>query len=159
MQFEFADFLYLLLFLPLFLGAKRLISGGFSLKYFFLLAASSCLVLALAGHFQEGAYPVKNFLVLIDVTRSMTIRDMRSATGEKLSRLDFAKKEIADMIAVLPKGTRVGIGATVTSQWAYEQDANIKIFWPIETATEENAGDIYRAIEIVNWWNAWGDKS
>lgn len=159
MHFEFAGFLYLLLLLPLFLGLRRLISGGLSLKYFFLLAGSSFLVLALAGYFRESSYPVKNFLVLIDVTRSMTIRDMPGANGEKISRLDFAKKEIADIIAVLPKGTRVGIGVTVTSQWEYTQDSNIKIFWPVETVTEENAGDIYRALEIVSWWNAWGDRS
>jgi len=159
MHFEFADFLYILLLLPLFSGAKFLISDCFSLKYCFLLAGFSFLVFSLAGYFQEGSYQVKNFLILIDVTRSMTTRDMRGENGEKISRLDFAKKEVANMVDILPKGTRIGIGATVTSQYSYTEDANIKIFWPVETVTEENAGDVYRALEIVNWWNAWGDKS
>ncbi|MBI4119834.1 MAG: hypothetical protein HY456_03250 [Parcubacteria group bacterium] len=159
MEFAASSVLKLLLLLPLFVIGKRFVSREFSLRYLWLLAGCACIIFALAGPFYRFQYPVRSFLILADVSRSMTVEDMRDDRGMPLSRLAFAKNELRKIVSLLPAGTAIGIGATVTSQWEFEENANIKIFWPVQPIGEEDMGDLYRAFGIVDWWNAWGDKS
>lgn len=128
-------------------------------RFIALLLAFASLLIALSAPFYFVSGPSRAFLVLFDISRSMTVDDMRDDRGMPLSRLAFAKNELKNIISGLPAGTAIGIGAAVTAQWEFEANANIKIFWPIQPIKEEKMADIYRALAIADWWNAWGDGS
>ncbi len=151
--------LYLLLLIPVFIFGKLIISKELQLKYFLLSLSFAFAVFANAAPYYRTQQPMRKLLFLFDISRSVTVTDMMDENGKPVSRLDYAKDKLAKAVPFLPPGTLVGVGATITSFTDYSTDANIKIFWPLQELTEKNTGAFYKALRIVDWWNAWGDKS
>ena len=53
--------------------------------------------------------PVYNFTFIVDITRSMNARDYQQ-TDEAVSRLQFVKQALNDLILKLPCQSKVGLG-------------------------------------------------
>lgn len=159
MQFNSYFWLNFLLIIPVLILAKWIISREISLKYIYLCLSLGSIIFAIAEPYYEAKISVRKFLFIIDVSRSMTVTDMKDSNGKAVSRLEFAKDMLAKAAPLLPKGVSVGVASTITGSFAFDENANIKIFWPVTALNEKNAGAFYKALKIIDWWNAWGDES
>jgi mxaL protein len=105
-------------------------------------------VLALLAALDVGTTrqrPVNDALIVFDITRSMTVRDMK---GE--ARLDFAQRAMLDWIAARPCGSRIGLGL-------FSERRSLTLFEPIEACANFSA--IRGSLLGLDWRMAWDGDS
>lgn len=93
--------------------------------------------------------PVHRYLFIVDITRSMTAADYQKGGGA-ISRLEFIKMALPEVIRELPCGSEVGLGV-FTDRRGY------LLFMPIKVC--HNYRLIRTAIEHINWRMAWAGGS
>lgn len=104
--------------------------------------------LALLAAFRPGflrEQRVSDALVIVDITRSMNVRDMG---GE--SRLDYTRHAMRDWIATRPCGSRIGLGV-------FTERRSLTLFEPIEVC--ESFAAIEGALFGLDWRMAWDGDS
>lgn len=109
------------------------------------LAAALLALLAALGPGIPRQVPLIDTLVVVDITRSMNVRDM-----DGRSRLDFAKDRLRDWIAARPCGTRIGLAL-------FTERRSLTLFEPLEIC--EDFAAISRTIEGLDWRMAWEGDS
>jgi len=135
---------------------KRMVSYFVSLRYpkryemghsllFIFLLMSICLMRPMLSL----PTPVYDWLVVVDITQSMNVRDyMRNHQG--VSRLEYAKHSIRQAIRELPCGSKVSI-AMFTERHA------LNIVRPVEVCKHYSSID--QTINKMDWRMAWAADS
>ena len=115
-----------------------------------------CLVLALLAMLAVfikpqalQSQPIYNFTFIVDITRSMNARDYQQQ-NETISRLQFVKQTLQEMILKLPCQSKVGIGIFT------ERKATV-LFQSIEVCSSYT--EIDNVIESIDWRMAWAADS
>lgn len=114
-----------------------------------LLAAIASLLLSFV---RPALTVVRNgfdILAVIDITGSMNTRDYRLAEGS-VSRLDFAKRALRDMIKRLPCPGRLALGV-------FSERQPFLLFEPIEVCADFAPVD--GAVDALDWRMAWEGDS
>jgi mxaL protein len=126
------------------------------LKY--CLKHRDTLLLALAlfcllGAILVPSIPIKRnvhtYLLIADVTQSMNAKDM-SLNGRTVSRLDYTKRMMHDIVAQLPCHTRLSIGL-------FAGDAVAALYTPLQVCQHFSA--IHETIDHIDWRMAWTGNS
>lgn len=84
-------------------------------------------------------------LVIVDITRSMNVRDMNGS-----SRLEYARTALRDWIASRPCGSRVGLGV-------FTERRTLTLLEPVEICADFNT--IERILAALDWRMAWEGDS
>ena len=92
---------------------------------------------------------LRDLLVIVDITRSMNVRDMRRA-GETVSRLDAVKAMLPEILARLPPGSRVGLGV-------FTERRSLTLLEPMEIGA--NYAPLQSAFAGLDWRMAWEGDS
>jgi len=115
-----------------------------------------CLLLALAAMLALFArpeavkrQPVYNFTFIIDITRSMNAADYR-LDGYEVSRLEYVKKTLGELIAKLPCQSRVGLGL-------FTERRSTLLFEPLEVCS--SYAEIESSLDNIDWRMAWAADS
>jgi mxaL protein len=115
-----------------------------------------CLLLALAAMLALFARPVAvkrqpvyNFIFIVDITRSMNAADYRP-DGREVSRLEYVKKTLGELIAKLPCQSRVGLGL-------FTERRSVLLFEPLEVCS--SYAEITESIGRIDWRMAWAADS
>ena len=117
-----------------------------------LLLLSTALLLALLALVAPRASVKRasfDLLVVVDITGSMNTRDY-SAEGHPISRLEFVKTTLVEMIANLPCASRVALAV-------FSERRPFLLFEPIETCA--NYAPLEAAIRALDWRMAWEGDS
>jgi len=88
-------------------------------------------------------------LVVVDITGSMNTRDY-SAGGRPVSRLEFVKATLHDLLAGLPCASRVALGV-------FSERRSFLLFEPVEVCADY--APLAGAIEALDWRMAWEGDS
>ncbi|WP_238123084.1 MULTISPECIES: VWA domain-containing protein [unclassified Xanthobacter] len=124
-----------------------------------LLAACGLALLALVAPSVPATGPSYHLLAVVDVTGSMTVRDMtvRDVDGRRMgsdqrptSRLDAVKQRLRNLLAQLPCGSRLGLGI-------FTERRSFLLFEPVETCA--NFAPLDGAIAALDWRMAWEGDS
>ena len=117
-----------------------------------LLLLAVALTLALLALVAPLA-PIKrgsfDTLVVVDITGSMNTRDYNMA-GRPVSRLEYVKATLRDVVAGLPCASRVALGV-------FSERRPFLLFEPIEVCA--NYAPLAGAIEALDWRMAWEGDS
>lgn len=95
-------------------------------------------------------------LLVLDITRSMNVRDMGAGTGAgtgsgaQTSRLAYAKATLRDWISRRPCGSRIGLAV-------FTERRSMTLFEPVEICTDFAA--IAGTLEALDWRMAWDGDS
>lgn len=108
------------------------------------LAAGLALVAA-AGPGIEGRRELRDVLIVVDITRSMNVRDMDGA-----SRLDAARDVLTRWIASQPCGARVGLGF-------FTERRSLTLIEPVEICTDY--ATLAGTLAGLDWRMAWEGDS
>lgn len=112
----------------------------------FLPVASALLALAAAiGPSVQGTRSLRDVLVVVDITRSMNVRDM-----DGQSRLDAARAMLTRWIATLPCGSRVGLGF-------FTERRSLTLLEPVEICADYAA--LTGTLQGLDWRMAWEGDS
>ena len=84
-------------------------------------------------------------LLVIDISRSMNVRDMEGA-----SRLDYTRRALTDWIATRPCGGRMGLAL-------FTERRSLTLFQPVETCADFNA--LAGTLDALDWRMAWEGDS
>ena len=114
-----------------------------------LSTALSFALLALAAPQASVIRASFDALVVIDITGSMNTRDY-SAAGRPISRLDFVKTALAEMIGNLPCASRVALAV-------FSERRPFLLFESIETCA--NYAPLEATIHALDWRMAWEGDS
>jgi len=95
------------------------------------------------------AQPVYNFTFIIDITRSMNAKDY-TLNDEAISRLEFIKQALNELVLELPCQSKVGIGL-------FTERKSTLLFEPIEVCS--SYAEIDRVINNIDWRMAWAADS
>lgn len=126
------------------------------LKY--CLKHRDTLLLALAlfcllGAILVPSIPIKRnvhtYLLIADVTQSMNAKDV-FLNGRTVSRLDYTKRMMHDIVAQLPCHTRLSIGL-------FAGDAVAALYTPLKVC--EHFSAIHETIDHIDWRMAWTGNS
>ncbi len=98
------------------------------------------------GRREHPGYPL---VAVIDITRSMNVRDMRSQ-GEQMDRLGFVKARLAALLRQLPCGSRLGVGV-------FTERRSTLLILPLEVCDHFHA--LREVIEHIDWRMAWDADS
>ncbi|NOR68432.1 MAG: VWA domain-containing protein [Methylomarinum sp.] len=93
--------------------------------------------------------PVYNFTFIVDITRSMNARDYQ-LKDEAVSRLQFVKQALNELILKLPCQSKVGLGL-------FTERNSTLLFEPIEVCSSYT--EINRVIDSIDWRMAWAADS
>lgn len=93
--------------------------------------------------------PVYKLMVIIDITRSMNAEDYQ-LDGKAVSRLEFVKRSLRDLIGRLPCQSKLGIGV-------FTERRSTILFEPIEVCSAYSELD--KAIASLDWRMAWAADS
>lgn len=93
--------------------------------------------------------PTYNFTFIVDITRSMNARDYQQK-NEAISRLQFVKQTLQELILKLPCQSKVGLGIFT------ERKATV-LFQPIEVCS--SYPEIDNVIDSIDWRMAWAADS
>jgi mxaL protein len=118
-------------------------------RFWTLLAALACTVMAMFMPRVMLARDVYDLLVVVDITGSMNTRDM-SLSGKPASRLDASKVELERLLASLPCQSRLGLGV-------FTERRSFLLFNPVEVC--ENFAPLETAIQSLDWRMAWEGDS
>ena len=94
------------------------------------LLACLCLVLAAVGVRRTVIAPGVNAVIILDITQSMSTRDVNDA-GSTVSRLALAKLAVSAALTGMPCGSRVGLGI-------FTEYRAFVLFAPIEVCAHFN---------------------
>ena len=114
-----------------------------------LSAALSLALLALVAPRASVKRASFDVLVVVDITGSMNTRDY-SAAGRPISRLEFVKTALAEMIGNLPCASRVALAV-------FSERRPFLLFEPIETCA--NYAPLEGSIRALDWRMAWEGDS
>ncbi|MGZ8219981.1 hypothetical protein [Methylomagnum sp.] len=92
------------------------------------LPGLSCLPLR-----QTRVAPVYTYIAVVDITRSMNVADYQ-AEGNAVSRLEFTRRALRQVVADLPCGSRFGLGV-------FTERSSALLFEPIETYADHSHFD------------------
>lgn len=111
-----------------------------------ILAAS--ILMAVAVVLPDLPFPGKKFdyFMLVDITRSMNVRDYQAADGEPVSRLDKVKADMLASIRELPCGSRVGLGI-------FTERTPTLLYTPVEICRDFT--ELQETINRLDWRMAW----
>lgn len=118
-------------------------------RFLLLLLALSALLAAFVKPSIVGERPVYNFTFIIDITRSMNVRDYR-LNDEAVSRLDFVKRQLRALVPELPCQSKIGLAVFTDRQASL-------LFEPLEVCSART--EIDRVIEALDWRMAWAADS
>nr|WP_305908856.1 vWA domain-containing protein [Methylomarinum sp. Ch1-1]MDP4521718.1 VWA domain-containing protein [Methylomarinum sp. Ch1-1] len=93
--------------------------------------------------------PVYNLTFIVDITRSMNARDYR-LNGESVSRIEFIKHELRQLLFALPCQSKIGLGVFTDRQSAL-------LFEPLEICSARY--EIDRVLAALDWRMAWAADS
>lgn len=119
------------------------------IRFWCLLAAFGVLTLVFAFPRVQAERPVFSYLFIVDITRSMNTVDYES-NGGRVSRLEFVKSALREVLRRLPCGSRIGLGLFT------ERESAI-LFQPVEVCGNYSAID--GAIARIDWRMAWAADS
>jgi len=119
------------------------------IRFWCLLAAFGVLTLVFAFPTVPAERSVFSYLFIVDITRSMNTVDYES-NGSHVSRLEFMKSALREVLRRLPCGSRIGLGLFT------EREAAI-LFQPVEVCGNYSAID--GAIARIDWRMAWAADS
>lgn len=108
-------------------------------------AAVLLALLAVAAPVLPRRAALPDVLVVVDITRSMTVRDMAGT-----SRLDYARGLLGAWIAQRPCGSRVALGI-------FTERRSLTLFEPLEVCADY--ASLIGALEGLNWRMAWEGDS
>jgi mxaL protein len=98
---------------------------------------------------EERNRPVYNLTFIVDITRSMNAADYMQ-DGRAVSRLEFVKRSLRDLLVKLPCQSRVGLGL-------FTERRSTLLFEPIEVCG--SYAEIDAAIAQIDWRMAWAADS
>lgn len=113
-----------------------------------LLAALAMLVLFIYPSRLQKA-PTYNYTFIIDITRSMNATDYQQ-DNQAVSRLNFVKQTIRELLLKLPCESKVGLGL-------FTERRSTLLFEPLEVCSAYT--EIDTAIGKVDWRMAWAADS
>ncbi len=126
------------------------------MKYIFKDFRSWCLALALFLLMLMAMFPTKvqlqpvyNLMAVVDITRSMNAEDYQ-LDGVSISRLEFVKHSLRELIADLPCQSKLGIGV-------FTERRSTILFEPIEVCS--GFSELDKAIATLDWRMAWAADS
>jgi mxaL protein len=93
--------------------------------------------------------PVYNFTIIVDITRSMNAKDYQ-LKDEVVSRLQFVKQALRDLVLKLPCQSKVGLGL-------FTERKSTLLFEPIEVCS--SYAEIDSVIDSIDWRMAWSADS
>lgn len=115
-----------------------------------LLLASLITMLAMAVKpAMLKSSPIYNFTFIVDITRSMNARDYQ-LQGVDVSRLDYVKNALRELVLSLPCGSKAGLGVFTDRQSSL-------LFDPVEVCGSRN--EIDHVISELDWRMAWAADS
>ena len=117
--------------------------------FWLLLAAFSCALAAALGLSASEERRLRNLVVVIDLTRSMTARDYGEG-ADAVSRLDEAKRVVTELARRLPCGSRLGLGL-------FTERRSFPLIEPVEIC--ENFSPFAEAVAALDWRMAWEGDS
>lgn len=118
-------------------------------RFWTLLAATALTCLAILLPRVTLTRDVYDLLVIVDITGSMTTRDM-SVAGKPASRLDAAKAALERLVADLPCQSRLGLGV-------FTERRSFLLFNPIDVCAD--FAPLETAIQNLDWRMAWEGDS
>ena len=112
------------------------------------LLFSSLILMAVAILLPPLPFPSKkyDYFMLVDITRSMNVRDYQAADGEPMSRLEKVKTEMLRAIRQLPCGSRVGVGI-------FTERTPTLLYTPVEICQDYT--ELQATIQKIDWRMAW----
>ncbi len=93
--------------------------------------------------------PVYNFTFVVDITRSMNARDYQ-LFDESVSRLEYVKHTLQDLVRKLPCQSKVGLGI-------FTERTSTILFDPVEVCSSYT--EIVTTIAEIDWRMAWAADS
>lgn len=115
-----------------------------------------CLVLSLLALLVTALYPtqlqkkpVYNLTFIVDITRSMNAEDYR-IDDKPVSRLEFVKLSLRDLIRQLPCQSRVGLGV-------FTERRSTILYEPVEVCS--GYAELDQSIAALDWRMAWAADS
>lgn len=117
---------------------------SFFLAFFFI-----ALVSADVGFVRKG--DAANYLFIFDITPSQMVEDYFDGEGKPVSRLETAKRIFREALAILPENSSVALAAIS------DDGSEPALFLGPTPKNERRLIELQ--LELVDWWNAWGDGS
>ena len=115
-----------------------------------------CLAVSLMVLLIMGLYPnqhqkssVYKVMFIVDITRSMNAEDYK-LDGKSVSRLEFVKRSLRDLLVMLPCQSQVGLGV-------FTERRSAILFEPLEVC--KGFADIDKSIASLDWRMAWAADS
>jgi mxaL protein len=122
---------------------------AFDRRGYLLLSASALLLSCLLKPHLSLPRPVFDWLIVVDITQSMNVRDY-TLDHNAISRLEYAKKSIRAGLRELPCGSRVALGL-------FTERSTMNTMQPLEVCAHFGALDA--AIAVMDWRMAWAADS
>jgi len=114
-----------------------------------LLLAVAAMTVLFVRPVEQQKQPVYNLTFIVDITRSMNVADY--AEGDRaVSRLEFVKRTLRDLLVKLPCQSRVGLGL-------FTERRSTLLFEPLEVCG--SYAEIDAAIAQIDWRMAWAADS
>lgn len=127
-----------------------MITGLFRDYRVYCLLGASLLMLALFIYPTRPQFrPTYNFIVIVDITRSMNAADYRDGSAS-LSRLQQVKRALHQLLAGLPCQSKIGLGL-------FTERHSTVLFEPLEVCSAYS--EIDSAIAHLDWRMAWAADS
>jgi mxaL protein len=93
----------------------------------------------------ELARDIRNYLLIVDITQSMNVPDMR-LNGAKVSRIEYARHLLSETVKGLPCGTKLSVGL-------FADSSVVVLYTPIEVCS--NFDVIQNTLAHLEWRMAW----
>ena len=118
-------------------------------RFWCLAAAVIALALLFIHPSEQRKSPVYDLTFVIDITRSMNVEDYQ-VNGQAVSRLEFVKQSLRDLLLKLPCESKVGLGV-------FTERRSTVLFEPVEVCS--GFAEIDAAIAALDWRMAWAADS
>jgi mxaL protein len=119
------------------------------LRLYLLCVATIAIGIALSRPTIVRMGAAHDFLIVVDITGSMNVRDYNEA-GQAISRLERSKAALRALVADLPCQSRVGLGIFTERQ-------SFLLFEPVPLC--DNFSAVIGAIDSLDWRMAWEGDS
>lgn len=113
-----------------------------------VIMLAAAVLMGLAIVLPDLPFPGKkfDFFMVVDITRSMNVRDYQTANGEQISRLDKVKMDMLASIRGLPCGSRVGVAI-------FTERTPTLLYTPVEIC--QDFTELQETINRIDWRMAW----
>ncbi|MEQ1531630.1 MAG: vWA domain-containing protein [Methylococcales bacterium] len=118
-------------------------------RAWFLMLALLTMLILFAFPLSQQKRPVYSYIFVIDITRSMNAVDYKDRE-QSLSRLQFVKQNLRELLLKLPCQTKVGLGL-------FTERRSTLLFEPLEVCSAY--AEIDAAISQIDWRMAWAADS